>query len=250
MKRLASHTSGTGTAVSFLHGFTQTRSSWQPLLDHITVPIRATLLDAPDHGESHVSLTLHETADVLREMCAGEVLVGYSMGARMALVAAVRNPTAFRGLVLISGTAGLDTLDERTQRVASDTDLAEHILRIGVPAFIAEWLALPMFSGLTTETARIPDRLTNTAEGLASSLRLCGTGTQEPMWNSLPHLNVPILIIAGENDTKFSAIAHRLHALLPTSTLHIHPNVGHTVHLEDPIGCANVISQWLLQHEL
>lgn len=245
MTSLATRVVGTGEPLAFVHGFTQTGNSWIPLLHHMTTPVCATLIDAPDHGNSHLSLSLTETADELVALVGQQILVGYSMGARMALTAAIAYPQAFTRLVLISGTAGLDTEEERRQRVASDEALATHIEDIGVEAFIPEWLANPMFAGLSTENARINERLTNSASGLASSLRRAGTGTQQPVWNSLHTLAIPVLVIAGQNDKKFCAIAERLHSLLPHSELHIHPNVGHTVHLEDPAGCAAVLDNWL-----
>jgi len=160
-------------------------------------------------------------------------------------VSAIQSPLAFTRLVLISGTAGLDTDDERRLRRESDKELAEHIEHIGVEQFINEWLSNPLFAGLSLENARIADRLTNTAHGLASSLRLCGTGQQAPLWDQLHTLHMPVLIIAGEKDAKFCALAERMHSLIPTSHLHIHHGVGHTVHLEDPLGCAAVIDSWL-----
>ena len=245
MTSLATRVVGSGEPIAFVHGFTQTGNSWLPLLEHMATPMRATLIDAPDHGNSRVSLSLSETAEALSTLAAGQTLAGYSMGARMALTAAVAHPHAFTRLILVSGTAGLDTEEERRQRRDSDEALASHIEDIGVEAFISEWLSNPMFAGLSTENARISERLTNSATGLASSLRLAGTGTQQPLWNSLHFLTMPVLIIAGENDAKFSAIAQRLHSLIPTSELHIHAHVGHTVHLEDPAGCAAVIDNWL-----
>lgn len=250
MTTLSTRVVGAGQSLAFVHGFTQTKDSWLPLVNALSTPIQATLIDAPDHGESTCSLTLTETAQALIETADGNTLVGYSMGARMSLMAAVESPQSFPRLILISGTAGLDTDEERHQRRTSDEALAEHIQDIGVSEFINEWLSNPLFDGLSPESARIEDRITNSARGLASSLRLCGTGTQPPLWNRLETLSMPILLIAGEKDQKFCALAQRMHALLPNSELHIHPGVGHTVHLEDATGCASVIDNWLQRTQL
>src|ERR1019366_8418989 len=50
------------------------------------------------------------------------------------------------------------------------------------------------------EAAGRADRLTNTAGGLAASLRLAGTGTMEPLWDRLAGLTMPVLVVAGELD--------------------------------------------------
>ena len=247
MTELSSRLVGTGIPTAFVHGFTQTRDSWLPLLDALTSPLNAQLIDAPDHGESRVSLTLPETAEALVDVAHGRTLVGYSMGARMSLMAALHSPHSFPRLVLISGTAGLESEEERNERRRSDEALATHIEEIGVTKFIDEWLSNPLFAGLSRVNSRVQDRLTNTSAGLASSLRLCGTGTQPPLWNHLHTLSVPTLLLAGENDQKFCSLAERMHSLLPHSELHILPKVGHTVHLEDPVGCAAVLDDWLLR---
>lgn len=242
---LSTRVIGTGEPLAFVHGFTQTKDSWLPLIHAMKTPAAATLIDAPDHGESDDSLSLVETGRAITHIAGGNTLIGYSMGARMSLMAATQSPQSFQRLVLISGTAGLDTEDERQQRRQSDEALASHIEDIGVEQFLEEWLANPLFAGLTRHAARIDERLTNTASGLASSLRLCGTGQQPPLWDLLPTLTMPILLIAGEKDAKFVALAERMNSVLPHSEIHIHPGVGHTVHLEDTPGCAAVLDAWL-----
>lgn len=249
MTELSSRIVGTGVPTAFVHGFTQTRDSWLPLIDKLATPLNALLIDAPDHGESHTSLTLSETAEALVKTATGRTLIGYSMGARMSLMAALHSPAAFPRLVLISGTAGLETDEERQERRHSDETLASHIEDIGVASFIDEWLSNALFAGLSRMNARISDRVTNTASGLASSLRLCGTGTQPSLWTQLPNLPMPTLLIAGENDSKFCSLAERMHSLIPHSELHILSGVGHTVHLEDPKACAAVLDDWLLRTE-
>ena len=50
----------------------------------------------------------------------------------------------------------------------------------------------------------------NDAAGLASSLRLCGTGSQVPLWGRLSELSMPVLVLAGENDARFCSLAERI----------------------------------------
>jgi pimeloyl-ACP methyl ester carboxylesterase len=59
---------------------------------------------------------------------------------------------------------------------------------------------------------------------------------------------MPVLIVAGENDAKFTAIAERMHSLIPTSTLEIIENVGHTVQLENTREFSDRLRQWLLHN--
>ena len=243
---LTHETVGTGRPATFVHGFTQTRSSWNPVMRLLT-DVRATLVDAPGHGGSPDGRrSLWECADDIAKVMEAGVLVGYSMGARMALHCALAHPDKVHSLVLISGTPGIRDNDERAARRASDNALADKIESIGVPAFIDEWLANPMFSGLTPETAMRQARLTNTASGLADSLRYAGTGTQDDLWHRLGELSMPVLVVHGENDPKFASIASDMHAAVPGSSLVCVANVGHTVHLEDTATFAKALMSWLV----
>ena len=246
--KLAPLVRGTGTPVTFLHGFTQTKESWLPVIHALHISIEATLLDCPGHGQSAVQgRTLPQTADDVAECMPSGILVGYSMGARIALHAALQFPDKVQGLVLISGTPGLRTESERIDRRASDESLAQHIEEIGVNQFIPEWLSNPMFQGLSADLADVPRRCTNTASGLADSLRFAGTGTQEPLWERLPSLTMPVLIITGDTDEKFTEIARQMTPLISQAEHHIMKDVGHACHLEDMHQFVDVFEDWFLR---
>lgn len=241
---LAASTHGDGRDATFLHGFTQTRESWLPVVRRLD-GVRATLVDAPGHGGSpDGSRSLWQAADDVAETMPRGVLVGYSMGARIALHTALSHPDRVTALVLVSGTAGIEDPAERDARRRSDGELASRIESIGVPAFLDEWLANPMFAGLDAASAMLHDRLRNTAQGLAASLRNAGTGTQDDLWPRLSGLHMPVLLVCGALDTKFVSIARRMHGLIPGSALETVEGAGHTVHLEDTEGFVQVLDRW------
>ncbi len=206
-------------------------------------------LDAPGHGNNaNGARSLQQSAgDIAASMQPG-ILIGYSMGARMALHVALQHPNIISQLVLISGTPGLATQAERSARLQSDNELADHIEKIGTSAFIDEWLALPIFSGLSKQTNQRNDRIRNTAKGLADSLRFAGTGTQEPQWPNLHQLSMPVHLMVGELDVKFTTIAKDMQPLLQSSELKVVPKVGHTVHLEDPVATGHILDSIILRH--
>lgn len=242
---LHSVTVGSGRPIAFVHGFTQTHRAWLPMVEMLHTQVSAQLIDAPGHGGSTDGARSLEQAgtDIIETIRPG-VLVGYSMGARMCLHAALSDNTRVKGLVLISGTAGIEDPHERDLRVMSDTGLAERVERDGVAMFLDHWLSLPMFASLQDNSHDKAERLENTAAGLAASLRHAGTGTQRPLWNRLGELTMPVLVIAGSLDIKFTALARRMHASIPDSTLAILPT-GHSVPLEAPADCAATIDSWL-----
>jgi len=205
------------------------------------------LVDAPNHGDSSdISLNLETGANAIVEVGQSATYVGYSMGARLCLTAALAHPQQVKCLILISGTAGIENKDERLARVVSDEELAMRIEQNGVTNFIDSWLALPIFSGLTTLNNQREIRLCNTATALASSLRLCGAGKQQPTWSRLKDLTMPVLIVAGENDKKFVELALRLTtAIGDNAKLQIIEKSGHTPHLEQPQRFLDVVNEFL-----
>lgn len=239
--------------VVLLHGFTQTGRCWAPVDDDLSVDHRLLLVDAPGHGGSaDVQADLWQGADLVSdaiERHAGggpTTVVGYSMGGRLALHIALAQSAVVERLVLIGATPGLEDDAERAERRASDDALAERIEAIGVSAFLDEWLALPLFAGLPAERAQRAERERNTAAGLASSLRQAGTGTQEPVWDRLGELGMPVLLVTGAHDAKFTRIAERMVALLRGPVEHlVVPGAGHTAHLERPDAFLAALHRWL-----
>ena len=239
-------TSGEGSReLCFVHGFTQTGQSWVTAAQAIGDSTN-TFVDAPDHGESQgISLTLQETGDELADIAFGKVLVGYSMGARMSLHAVLQHPFAMTGLVLVSGTPGIEDDSERAARVQADEELASHIESIGTPAFIQEWIRQPLFAKSKFSDDEIQDRSKNMPASLATSLRRCGTGQQESLWSQLQEINIPVLLICGARDEKFSEIAQRMNQVIPRSTLRVLDKAGHNAHLDQPEAFAQAVNRWL-----
>ncbi len=231
------------------HGFTQTSGSWAtiaPMLRDAIDGVEIAAVDLPGHGAAAAVRTdLWGSADHLVERGGSATYVGYSMGGRVCLHAALAHPAAVERLVLIGATAGIDDADERSARRAADERLARRIEDVGVERFVDEWLDNPLFADLTPATAMRADRLHNTSVGLASSLRLAGTGTQEPLWDRLASIRAPVLVLVGERDSKFQVLGERLAAGLPDAELAVIADAGHSVHLEQPARTAGAITTWL-----
>ncbi len=230
----------------FIHGFTQTAASWAPVLARLPLRTESRAVDAPGHGDAaDLDVDLWGAADHVVGEGGHGIYVGYSMGARIALHAALAHPELVRGLVLVSGTAGIDEPSERAARRESDEALAAQIESEGIDAFLDHWMSLPLFATLPAHAAGLDARRTNTAVGLASSLRRAGTGTQEPLWGRLSELTMPVLIVAGALDPKFVAGARRLHAGIAGSALAIVEETGHAVPLERCDDFVTILTTWL-----
>jgi len=239
-----------GPALVMLHGFTASAAGWGRQLDTLAAyGLRVIALDLLGHGQSGapddpqryaIEYCQQDILAALQELGVSKgqaILLGYSMGGRIALYTAFTG--FFRALILESASPGLEDPAEREQRRISDEALAASIERDGVQAFIERWEKLPLFASQKTlplesrETLR-RQRLQNRATGLAQSLRGVGLGVQPSLYARLPMLHIPVLLIAGELDVKFTAIARHMAQALPQSQLRIIPGAGHTIHLERP----------------
>lgn len=242
---------GAGPRVVLVHGFTQTRDCWGDLPPRLVGAGHEVMrVDLPGHGRSaHASASLVEAADLLVATAGEAVYLGYSFGARVCLHAALAHPNDVTALVLIGGTPGLRAPEERAVRRADDEALAARIEAIGVPAFLEEWISQPLFAQLPPEQVFLEARCENTPAGLAASLRACGTGTQEPLWDRLPSLSMPVLCVTGADDAKFTAIATEMAATTGPNATHVTvPAAGHTAHLERPAAFWTVLAPWLAAH--
>ncbi|MFK7918780.1 MAG: alpha/beta fold hydrolase [Ilumatobacter sp.] len=238
--------------IVFAHGFTQTGRSWRHIanglqggLDHVaTLDLIAP--DLPGHGDaSEQRSDLWQCGEMLASVGQAAAYIGYSMGGRVALHTALRHPDLVQKLVLIGATAGIVDDAERAARRVSDNELADHIIEYGVPAFVDDWLTKPLFAGLDDDSSMREDRLRNTPDGLASSLRLAGTGTQQPLWDQLSGIDCPVLVLVGEHDAKFTALGEQLVAGLSHARLGVISGAGHSVHLEQPAATVEALIDFL-----
>jgi 2-succinyl-6-hydroxy-2,4-cyclohexadiene-1-carboxylate synthase len=243
-EQLAASRRGRGPRLVLVHGFTQTARSWDPLAEHLADRHEVVAVDAPGHGGSAtIEADLSTGATMLGATGGRATYVGYSMGGRLCLHLAVERPDLVERLVLISATGGVDDAGQRAARRQADEALAASLERDGVELFLARWVAQPMFAGLADPG--LDDRRRNTVPGLASSLRLAGTGTQLPLWSRLSSIDVPVLLVAGRLDPKFVAAAGRMATILPHPTVAIVEGAGHTVHLERRDEFRELLDEWL-----
>lgn len=241
--------SGKGSPIVLIHGFTQSARSWGVIAATLAEEHAVIALDAPGHGKSaQVEADLPAGADLMAQVGGEAAWIGYSMGGRYALHVALRHPDLVRRLVLVSATGGMDDPQDRADRRHADEALAAKVEAEGVAAFVAWWLDRPLFATLPSEAAALDSRLGGSAAGLASSLRLAGTGTQQPLWSELSRLEMPVLVVAGSKDDAYVGHAHRLAAGVGSNaTLAIVTGAGHACHLERPDAFLDIVRPFLAE---
>lgn len=266
--------------VFFLHGFTQNSLCWGPFpeliahhldsrystkrRDELVPSFLFVGLDCPGHGESHRhgTATLDESAMLIHQTITHVltelhhhlmtdpqvILLGYSMGGRLALHTALHAPEVPSALITMSATQGNTHPDKQLERRHEDRNRADYLLEVGLEVFLDEWLALDLFAKIPPERAYRAERLTNDAAGLARSLVFQGTGNMVPNLARLAVLDCPTLLISGADDTKFVAAALELQTSIGNNAVHVSlPDAGHSPHLEQPENTAVVVGDFLAQ---
>jgi 2-succinyl-6-hydroxy-2,4-cyclohexadiene-1-carboxylate synthase len=233
--------------VVLVHGFTQSASTWNDIAVHLSDTSRVVVVDLPGHGRSSkIHATLPEAGDLLLHAGGSAAYVGYSLGARVVLHTALQHPERVSKLILCGANPGIISIAERAERKHDDDMLAKHIEDIGVTGFIDEWLETPLFSRLTKENDDRASRAINTASGLSTSLRTMGIGTQANLWPELVKLTMPVLIITGAYDEKFTEIGSRTARAIGANAAHVVvESAGHSVPLDQPDLFAAILNDFL-----
>ena len=165
-----------------LHGFTQTGTSWDPVVRALGPEWHAAAPDLRGHGRAADArpVTFETIREDLDVVIGGEteVVAGYSMGGRLALDWAVTRRWSAGRLVLVGASPGLADPDARGARRTEDERLAARVLEVGVETFADEWGGRELFAGQSDEVAAAAraERLRQTERGLAAVLRGRGHG--------------------------------------------------------------------------
>ena len=174
-------------------------------------------------------------------------LLGYSLGARVALHVAIGAELPLGWSRPHRRDRGIEDPAAREKRRRADDVLADELEASGdVEGFVDAWLHGPMFERLAPAMRPGARNVSATAaSGLASSLRLSGTGTQEPVWDLLPTITCPVLALAGSDDIRFASHALRVADLVPHGVVSLVPGGGHAVHLAQPDQTGRIVGHWL-----
>jgi 2-succinyl-6-hydroxy-2,4-cyclohexadiene-1-carboxylate synthase len=231
------------TCVAFIPGFMQRGDAWEPVAARIARRWRTALVDFAEPS-------LESSVHAVRSACPGGAAVGYSMGGRIALHAALRDPAPFRALVLVGATPGIEDDAARRSRRAADESLAGWMEGERIDAVVDDWESQPVFDTQSDAlvAAQRAGRLSHEPRELAAMLRATGQGALEPLWDRLGELTIPVLVVAGEDDDKYAAVALRMARALPNGRAALIPGAGHAAHLERPEAFSELLADFLDQH--
>lgn len=242
-------TRGAGRPMLLLHGFTGTAGTWSGQLDAWVADHRVIAPDLLGHGGSEAPSDParydlgSQAADLARLLhlldATPAVVVGYSMGARLALVLTLEHPDVVQRVVLESPSAGIADADERASRRRMDEGLAQRIEQYGLVAFVDGWERTTLFAShadlppAVRERLRA-ERLSHDPLGLAASLRGAGQGVMSPLHDRLAEITLPTLVVSGARDRIGHDRALSVAEAIPGARAETIIGAGHTPHLECP----------------
>jgi 2-succinyl-6-hydroxy-2,4-cyclohexadiene-1-carboxylate synthase len=246
---------GNGPPLIALHGFTFTGEQFASVADQLHRTVFAP--DLPGHGRSvEVSTQLDDVVDAIESTVTSfgvpVPLLGYSQGGRLALLAALGRPEGISALVLISANGGIEDTNERALRTESYARLAEKISDMTIDEFLDTWTTagITSTSHLSAED-RAADRAIrqeNSPIGLANALIGYGQGAQPSLWTRLAELAMPVLVMSGGRDEKYSVIADKMTSRIPDVERVTVVDAGHNLLLDAPTEAHQAISDFLDRH--
>lgn len=253
-------TFGEGYPLILLHGFTGDSSTWHPFRESWGSHAKLIGIDIIGHGkteapedvERYRMLSVVDDLFLLMEKLRFPKadFLGYSMGGRLALSFAAKYPTKVRKLVLESASPGLESAEERKQRILADEKLAKLIKEEGIEAFVDYWENIPLFESQKTLPFEVrknirDQRLKNSEVGLTNSLKGMGTGTQPSWWEELKELKMETLLITGSKDEKFCRIAKKMKENIEVCNWVTVEDCGHAIHVEKCEKFGTIVSGFL-----
>ncbi|MCG3121469.1 MAG: 3-oxoadipate enol-lactonase 2 [bacterium] len=239
--RLSFIDEGQGQTILFVHGFPLSRAIWQPQIEAFVQNYRVIAPDLRGHGESSAPAGVYAMATLAEDLqalvaerqCGPVVLVGHSMGGYISFAFYRKFPQSVRALVLFCTRAIADSAEGKMAR----ENLAQRSEQEGAAAVAAQMLP-KMFAPATAiarpalvESVRTV-MLATSINGLTGSLR--GMAARPSALDLLPHITVPTLVIAGENDLIVPASeSAALAEAIPQAQLAMIPRAGHLASLEN-----------------
>jgi 2-succinyl-6-hydroxy-2,4-cyclohexadiene-1-carboxylate synthase len=229
-----------------LHGFLGRPADWDAALARSGLDWRS--LDLIGLGAMNAKLTFDAIAervnDVARESSVGRrVLVGYSMGGRIALQALVHEPALWDAAIIVSANPGLPVAEEARARAELDRAWALRVRFDPWDKLVHAWQSQPVFHGRKPAIPRLEREFDRSA--LAWAMEQWSLGRQRDLRPELAKLRIPVLFVSGEHDAKYLSIARQCAALNPEFELAALAGAAHRVPWEAPELFLEALSDFL-----
>ena len=233
---------GSGPAVVLLHPFPLNHHFWDGVLDQIVSRYRVILPDLRAHGDSEAGegpVTMAKLADDLDHLCrelhiARAIFVGVSIGGYTLFEFWRRYRERVGALVLANTRAGAETPEGRAARL----QIADKVEREGTAAFTEDLLPKLFSKATLTNRPDVIDAARDMAKKMSpSDIAQVQRGMADRA-DSIPTLaaiNVPTLVIAGEDDSVPLSELELMHQRIAGSQYRVIQKAGHYAAMEQPV---------------
>lgn len=232
-----------------LHGNLQKPSVWDRFSSSWSTDASRLQLNAPDIWTFNTSSFGTWTTEFCQHVRnttsdAPGLLIGYSLGGRLALHAILKDPTLWAGVVVIGAHPGLKTQEERDKQLEWDQSWANRFLNEPWQKLLDTWDSLPVFCGRSSSILR--QEATFSRAQIASTFDTFSKGRQTYLTPSIAQLTMPpILFISGEEDQRYTTLGMDLDASCPIVTHKAVAQAGHRVPWENPLGFTNIVQRFI-----
>jgi pimeloyl-ACP methyl ester carboxylesterase len=263
-----------GVPLVFIHGFGNDAHVWDEIAPAVAPYYRTLALTLRGHGDSGRSAEPgREPEALVRDVEAALtalrverlVLVGHSLGGRVSLQFASRNPGKLAGLVLVDFAPELDARGttrireeamaqaRRQDRSFATLDEYLRLLEVLYPAvksatlqkLARHWTRQRPDGRYELKQDRRPPRMPS--EGEIGQLRERARQDTERLWTALREMPCPTLLVRGAaSDVLDSDVAERAHELLPKGKLVEIARAGHSVMLDNPEDFTTALTDFVL----
>lgn len=222
-----------------LHGNLGCPSDWDPVERGLGMEMKKWDL----FGEPPVSFQTmaRRLCDDALTITPRPVLLGYSLGGRLALHALLESPDAWAAAVIVSAHTGLADAEDRELRREKDRNWAELSARGEWLDFLEKWDAQAVFSGAESRGSPPVGIPSERRQNISKGFTEWSLGKQSDLLIPLAKLDVPVLWVCGEQDVKYTGIARAATDRMRAATLVTIAGVGHRVAAEAPRALADAI---------
>ena len=222
-----------------LHGAVGNFKAWEILREDLGHSMKA--VDLWRFFDQATPTLTEAGQSICRAASSGDILLGYSMGGRLALQALLADPQKWKAAIIVSTHPGL--VEGQQERRTKDLKWAALSAR-DWESFLREWNQQSVLDSLPEglHQADISDQ-----KQVSQSFKNWSLGTQDDLRPELTKINCPVLWISGEHDPKFTTLAKEACELLPNSEHLVIKNSGHRAPWDQPSKFRAIINDFLKQ---
>ena len=191
--------------------------------------------------------SLHTLADSLNQLALQQktfpTLMGYSLGARVALHALIQAPQLWKSAILISANPGLTEVQAKKRRLQSDKQWANRFLIESWEKVTEDWNDQPIFLK-TKQLKRVEENYSR--EKIFHLLTSTSLGVQQDLRAKIKALPMPILWVVGKEDTKYLEFSKSIRFSHPLSKVAVLTKAGHRAPWDQPFKFKKVVHEFLL----